>query len=86
MAAAHAIRDRQAECLAEAVLQVSTRLGRPPSQVILSGVGEFLGRSVVERLKMAATVISLRDKLGAAISRCAPAHALAVLAREEFDR
>jgi uncharacterized hydantoinase/oxoprolinase family protein len=50
--------------------------------VVLSGRGEFLARRLIERLRLKCPVISLSTELGPSISRCAPAHALAVLARE----
>jgi hypothetical protein len=50
----------------------------------VAGEGEFLARRVVKKTFSEIKVISLARKLGAASSRCAPAHALAVLARESM--
>jgi probable H4MPT-linked C1 transfer pathway protein len=53
--------------------------------LILSGAGEFLARRVIEvsvRLSSADRVVSLNDELGPAVSACAPAYAVAVLAAE----
>ncbi len=53
--------------------------------VILSGAGEFLGREVVGWLTSPyprCRIISLNDELGPAVSACAPAYAVAVLAGE----
>ncbi|MEX2142360.1 MAG: hydantoinase/oxoprolinase family protein [Pirellulales bacterium] len=85
LAAAEAIRARQTAKIGVAVAQVAARLGRAPESVILSGAGEFLARRVVERMNLRGRLISLGDELGPALSRCAPAHALAVLAREGIE-
>ncbi len=80
--AAMAVRARQLELLTAAVQQVLGRQTSPPSTIVLSGAGEFLGRQLVERLGFNGSVVSLTEKLGPQASRCAPAHALAVLASE----
>ena len=54
----------------------------PPSLVVLSGSGEFLGRRIVDQLGWDCPVYSLQDEFGRGPSHCAPAHALAVMARE----
>ena len=54
----------------------------PPQLAIVSGQGEFLARDALEFLQMSCPVISLGKELGGRVSRCAPAHALAVLSRE----
>jgi uncharacterized hydantoinase/oxoprolinase family protein len=53
--------------------------------MILSGHGEFLAAHVLDRMKLSSRVVSLSEVLGPALSRCAPAHALAVLAREGVE-
>jgi uncharacterized hydantoinase/oxoprolinase family protein len=80
--AAGAVRDAQLAMLETGIHQVVERLGQTPETVILSGHGEFLLRELLNRLRWPCEVISLSGKLGPSISRCAPAHALAVLARE----
>jgi probable H4MPT-linked C1 transfer pathway protein len=80
--AAATVRETQLELLQAAVDKVVTRLGAPPKTVITSGHGEFLLRHLLARLPWHADVLSLTEELGPAVSRCAPAHALAVLARE----
>lgn len=80
--AAAAVREAQLELLQTAVEKVVTRLGAPPRTVITSGHGEFLLRHLLARLPWHANVLSLTEELGPAVSRCAPAHALAVLTRE----
>ncbi len=54
--------------------------------VVLSGHGDFLAQRVLSKLGHTGPVISLADRLGAAVSRAAPAYALAVLLREEYGR
>jgi probable H4MPT-linked C1 transfer pathway protein len=57
----------------------------PLETVVLSGAGEFLARRVLGELTKhypAARVLSLNDALGPAVSACAPAYAVAVLAAE----
>lgn len=80
--AAATVREAQLELLQAAVEKVVTRMGAPPKTVITSGHGEFLLRYLLARLPWQADVLSLTEELGPAVSRCAPAHALAVLARE----
>ena len=80
--AAVIVREAQLELLQAAVEKVVTRLDAPPSTIITSGHGEFLLRHLLDRLSWQANVLSLTEVLGPAVSRCAPAHALAVLASE----
>ena len=80
--AAFIVREAQLELLQAAVEKVVTRLGAPPRTIITSGHGEFLLRHLLDRLSWQANVLSLTEVLGPAVSRCAPAHALAVLASE----
>jgi len=80
--AAATVREAQLDLLQTAVEKVVTRIGTPPKTVITSGHGEFLLRHLLARLPWQADVLSLTEELGPAVSRCAPAHALAVLARE----
>jgi (4-(4-[2-(gamma-L-glutamylamino)ethyl]phenoxymethyl)furan-2-yl)methanamine synthase len=82
VAAAEAIRDKQTAQISKAVAQVVARQNEPISNVIICGQGEFLARRVVATMEIDRPVISLGEVLGPNVSRCAPAHALAVLARE----
>jgi probable H4MPT-linked C1 transfer pathway protein len=53
--------------------------------VVLSGAGEFLARRIIDRLTSPyprVRLVSLADELGPAVSACAPAYAVAVLATE----
>ena len=74
--------EQQRKMLAQSIQLVVNGLPESPSTVILSGVGEFLARSALERLDYAGDYISLATELAAQVSSVAPAHALAVLARE----
>ncbi len=68
--------------VATALAQVTGRFDETLETVIVSGQGEFFVRRLLERLRIRCRIVSLEQELGKSISRCAPAHALAVLARE----
>lgn len=72
--------DRQARVVAQALRSVAGSAGWQPEQIILSGHGECLARRAVARLGWTAAMLSLPATLGAAVSRAAPAHALAAIA------
>ena len=80
--AAATVRDAQLALLESAARRVLGRLEVAPQTVVLAGQGEFVARNLLERLAYAGPVISLTDEFGPQISRCATAHALAVLASE----
>jgi probable H4MPT-linked C1 transfer pathway protein len=82
LAIAKSAADAQISRLAGAIQQVIQALPLPPSLVIVSGQGEFLAREALDFLTLNCPVVSLGQHLGGSISRCAPAHALAVLACE----
>jgi probable H4MPT-linked C1 transfer pathway protein len=81
------VHDRIVESLSLAVRAAYYDQHIPPDlrTVIASGAGEFLVRPVIER-ELSGTgierTVSLNDELGAAVSACAPAYAVAVLATE----
>jgi probable H4MPT-linked C1 transfer pathway protein len=62
--------------------QVLARMPSQPQVIVLSGQGEFLVRQLLDDKKITAPRVSLIDELGPILSRCAPAHALAVVAAE----
>jgi (4-(4-[2-(gamma-L-glutamylamino)ethyl]phenoxymethyl)furan-2-yl)methanamine synthase len=75
--------DRQLTArIATALAQVTGRFDEHLETVIVSGQGEFFIRRLLDRLRIRCRVVSLEQELGKSVSRCAPAHALAVLARE----
>lgn len=80
-AAAIAVREAQTEQLLTAVRKILARLPDLPETIVISGSGEFLARRLVRKIAPHARVTSLAERLGAAVSRCAPAHAVAVLAQ-----
>jgi len=82
VAMAQALAEAQLLKIVEGVTQVIQELPSAPETVVVSGEGEFLARKVVERMNLEADVVSLAKELGPSLSVCAPAHALAVLARE----
>jgi (4-(4-[2-(gamma-L-glutamylamino)ethyl]phenoxymethyl)furan-2-yl)methanamine synthase len=82
VALAQAAAEAQLSRLAAAIGQVARGLPAAPQAVILSGHGEFVARDAVERSQLAGRIVSLSKELGSSVSRSAPAHALAVLARE----
>jgi hypothetical protein len=83
-AAAREVKESQLAVLQGAALRVAAALPRPPRTLLLSGQGEFLLRELATRLPWETEVVSLGNALGPLVSQCAPAHALAVLARERF--
>ena len=80
------VADAQVARLADAIGQVKSALPAAPQKIVLSGHGEFLAREALDLLAVAAPCVSLSKEFGPAISRCAPAHALAVLARESAGK
>jgi probable H4MPT-linked C1 transfer pathway protein len=79
---AQAIAEAQAIILSRSVERVSQRLPKRVGAVVLSGHADFLIRRVLEQLGWKVRVVSLAQEIGVGPSRCGPAHALAVLARE----
>lgn len=80
---AEAVADVQAAQIVAATKRVQSRIGTP-GRVVISGHGEFLARRVIEQTPIIVPITSLAAELGAVVSRSAPAHALAVLARESL--
>jgi uncharacterized hydantoinase/oxoprolinase family protein len=72
----------QSSTISFAIRQVMAGLPAAPRRIILSGQGEFLARRIVQKDRLAPRIVSIARQYGEIVSRCAPAHALAVLARE----
>lgn len=83
-AAAAWITEAQTRQLARALARVTAARPESPQTVILSGHGEPLAQRAVDRFLRADRVISLPATLGPAVSRVAPAHALARIARGDL--
>ena len=79
---AAAIRQAQADAVRAAVSRIAAALPQPPVWLIVSGAGAFLASAAGQHVLPRACVVSLADRLNRAASEAAPAHALAVLARE----
>jgi len=71
----------QARQVAGALCRVADGVGWRPERVVLAGHGTCLARLAVDRTGWSPGLVSLPDMLGAEVSRVAPAHALALLAR-----
>ena len=80
--AAEAVAAAQTKRLAEAIQRVGRNMRQPATMLLLSGHGEFLARRAIASLEWRIPMRSLSEAAGPVISRCGPAHALAVLARE----
>lgn len=74
----------QGRRVAAALRRVASLHGWMPDGVVLSGHGEPLARRALALVWPRAATISLGDLLGPAVSRAAPAHALALIARGEL--
>ena len=74
-------RQLQARRITRALVAVMDRVGWRPTGVVLSGHGTALARRVIRRTGWLPAVVSLPNVLGADVSRSAPAHALACIAR-----
>lgn len=75
--------EAQVRRVALALVRVAKRRGWEPAGVVFSGHGERLARRAVERVGWKPAAISLPETLGGAVSRSAPAHALALIAMGE---
>ena len=83
--AARWIAEAQARQVARAIDHVARRCGGRPEAVVYSGHGEPLARMALDRLGWSVAAVSLPAVVGAAVSRSAPAHALALIARGELS-
>ena len=79
--AATEIAARQAALVAHALEQVALVSGGPPEAIVLAGHGDRLAELVLARVGWRPRIERLADALGPAVSRVAPAHAVALLAR-----
>jgi uncharacterized hydantoinase/oxoprolinase family protein len=82
--AARWIAAAQARQVARAVDRVARASGGRPEALVCSGHGERLARMAFDCLGWCVAVVSLPAVVGAAVSRSAPAHALAAIVRGEL--
>ncbi len=80
-AAAERVAMVQARRIAAALFRVANRLGWRPDGIVFSGHGEPLARRATAVAWGALPTVSLADVVGPAVSRAAPAHAVALIAR-----
>ena len=80
-AAADWCAEAQARLVARAIARVAAASGTKPTSIVVSGHGDCLARRAVARLGWDVEIIMLPERLGADVSRAAPAHALAMIAR-----
>ena len=79
---ATAVMESQMQLLQRALEQVLDRQPRKPTAALISGSGEFLAHCLLQRVLPDLEIISLRERGDLPVSQCAPAHAVALLARE----
>lgn len=82
VAIAQSAAESQSDLLVAAIEKVVHRCGETPNSIVLSGHGDFLARRALQQIGISATTASLTQQLGRMLSRCATAHALAVIAQE----
>ena len=82
MVAAQAIADSQLALIAMALELIISQQSARPGTIVMSGQGEFLIPRLMAQVGLECSTLSLSERLGPRVSRCATAHALAVLANE----
>lgn len=82
--AAEWIVEAQARQLARSLAIVAAASSKPPQFIILSGHGSPLALRALDHLGWSVPVISLPKVLGPAVSRAAPAHAVALIGRGQL--
>lgn len=82
LAVAKVVMQAQLADLAQALSDVVRRVPHAIETVVVSGQGEFLAHRLVDQVLSGVTIVSLSRRLGPEVSEVAPAHALAILARE----
>jgi (4-(4-[2-(gamma-L-glutamylamino)ethyl]phenoxymethyl)furan-2-yl)methanamine synthase len=82
LVAAERIAVAQARRVTQAVRRVARGMGWEPTGMVFSGHGNLLARRLLVGLPRTLHTIDLQDHLSPAVSRVAPAHAVALIARE----
>jgi (4-(4-[2-(gamma-L-glutamylamino)ethyl]phenoxymethyl)furan-2-yl)methanamine synthase len=78
------VAEAQARQVARSIDRVARACGWRPEVVVISGHGERLAGMAVDRLGWQVERVSLPERLGRDVSRSAPAHALALIARGDL--
>jgi len=81
LAAAEFCAQSQSRLLARCLTRVVREIGWQPTCLVISGHGECLARKAIEHFGSNGEIVSLPNQLGRNLSRVAPAHALALIAR-----
>lgn len=76
--------DSQSRLVGRSLHRVAAACGWRPQSIVVSGHGECLARRSLARMGWPAEVVSLAETLGPDVARAAPAHGLAIIAREQF--
>jgi len=84
LALAEACAAAQSRAVARALRRVAAALPAPPAAVVLSGHGDCLARRALGVVGWRVPVVSVAERLGPAVARVAPAHALALVALGEL--
>lgn len=82
--AAERVAAAQVRLVAAAIRRVLSRWRHAPDRVVISGHGGALAERAVRQAGLAVSLVRLDSVLGAAVSRAAPAHALALVALGEL--
>jgi probable H4MPT-linked C1 transfer pathway protein len=77
---ANAAARAQRDLVSTALQKVVSKMPQPPETMVLSGHGDFLAHAALRNAKLGGKILPLSRELGTQVSRCATAHALAVLA------
>jgi probable H4MPT-linked C1 transfer pathway protein len=75
------VAEAQTRQIAAAIRRIAKRQGWMPTSVVVSGHGDRLVERALERTGWSLDLVALADRLGPAVSRVGPAHAVALIAR-----
>ncbi len=82
---AEAVYSAQLQMVSEAMKKVAVRLKKSkPERILISGHGDFLVADALDLLKWKMDTIPLSRRISDKIARCAPSHAVAILASEQI--
>ena len=81
--AATAVADSQTRLIQNAIGQMIQNPA-PDDSIVLSGQGEVLAKRILDHMDWTPCTVSLKDELGADLSRVAPAHAVAMIAQRRL--